>query len=59
MKRIQNIWKTYNFIENFQMQDCGQPPPELAGDLGPMLNLDEHGNPQLPPNFNPNQCSLM
>lgn len=42
-----------------RMQDCGQPPAELAGDLGPMLSMDEFGNPQMPANLNPNQCSLM
>ncbi|KAK6633876.1 hypothetical protein RUM44_004483 [Polyplax serrata] len=42
-----------------KIQDCGQPPPDLAGDLGPMLSIDEHGNPQIPPNFSPSQCNLM
>ncbi|EEB19341.1 Peroxisomal biogenesis factor, putative [Pediculus humanus corporis] len=42
-----------------KIQDCGQPPAELSGNLGPMLSLDEHGNPQIPPNFSPSQCNLM
>lgn len=26
----------------------GQPPKDLVGDMGPMINFDEAGNPVLP-----------
>jgi hypothetical protein len=32
----------------FQMQDCGLPPKDLVGDLGPMVAFDEHGHPRMP-----------
>ncbi|XP_042226228.1 peroxisomal biogenesis factor 19-like [Homarus americanus] len=31
-----------------KLQEMGQPPKELVGDMGPMLNFDEAGNPVLP-----------
>lgn len=47
----------------FQMQDCGQPPKDLVGDLGSMVTFDEDGNPCLPglaPGVtDPSQCSVM
>ena len=47
----------------FQMQDCGQPPKDLVGDLGSMVTFDEDGNPCLPglaPGMtDPSQCSVM
>lgn len=36
-----------------KLQDYGQPPKELVGDLGPQIPFDAQGNPNL------NQCSLM
>ncbi|KAK5638108.1 hypothetical protein RI129_012403 [Pyrocoelia pectoralis] len=35
------------------LQDYGQPPTDLVGDLGPSIPFDAQGNPNL------NQCSLM
>lgn len=32
-----------------QMQQCGQPPDEFIKDLAPDLELDENGNPIIPP----------
>lgn len=47
----------------FQMQDCGQPPKDLVGDLGSMVTFDEDGNPCLPGlapgTADPSQCSVM
>lgn len=47
----------------FQMQDCGQPPKDLVGDLGSMVTFDEDGNPCLPGlapgTTDPSQCSVM
>lgn len=47
----------------FQMQDCGQPPKDLVGDLGSVVTFDEHGNPRLPGlesgATDPSQCSVM
>ncbi|KAG8238701.1 hypothetical protein J437_LFUL018391 [Ladona fulva] len=40
-----------------KMQDCGQPPKELVGDLNSIVQFDEQGNPKLPGLTN--QCSLM
>ncbi|KDR12308.1 peroxisomal biogenesis factor 19 [Zootermopsis nevadensis] len=46
-----------------KMQDCGQPPKDLVGDLGSVVTFDEHGNPCLPglsPGVtDPSQCSVM
>ncbi|KAJ9595728.1 hypothetical protein L9F63_013091 [Diploptera punctata] len=45
-----------------KMQDCGQPPKDLVGDLGPVVTFDEQGNPQLPgltPGSDLSQCSVM
>jgi len=36
-----------------KLQDYGQPPPELVGDLGPGVPFDAQGNPDL------NQCTVM
>ncbi|KAK5637794.1 hypothetical protein RI129_000022 [Pyrocoelia pectoralis] len=36
-----------------KLQDYGQPPTDLVGDLGPSIPFDAQGNPNL------NQCSLM
>lgn len=45
-----------------KMQDLGQPPSELVGEMGPGLQFDAQGNPMMPPDLNiadPSQCSLM
>lgn len=46
-----------------KMQDCGQPPKDLVGDLGSMMTFDEDGNPCLPSlapgTTDPSQCSVM
>lgn len=45
-----------------KMQDCGQPPKELVGDLGSVVTFDEQGNPRLPgltAGSDPSQCSIM
>lgn len=45
-----------------KMQDLGQPPSDLVGEMGPGLQFDAQGNPMMPPGLNiadPNQCSLM
>lgn len=47
-----------------KMQDCGQPPKDLVGDLGSVVTFDEQGNPRLPglssPGMtDPSQCSVM
>lgn len=31
-----------------KLQELGQPPKDLVGDMGPMVNFDEAGNPQMP-----------
>ncbi|CAL4185406.1 unnamed protein product [Meganyctiphanes norvegica] len=31
-----------------KLQELGQPPKDLVGDMGPMINFDESGNPQMP-----------
>lgn len=45
------------------MQDCGQPPKDLVGDLGSMVTFDDDGNPCLPGlspgTTDPSQCSVM
>lgn len=42
-----------------QMQDCGQPPADLVGDMGVMGPLlDEQGRPQIPAGMSPDQCTL-
>ncbi|XP_071441932.1 peroxisomal biogenesis factor 19 [Hetaerina americana] len=40
-----------------KMQDCGQPPKELIGDLNSIVQFDEQGTPKLPGLTN--QCSMM
>ncbi|XP_046382487.1 peroxisomal biogenesis factor 19 [Ischnura elegans] len=40
-----------------KMQDCGQPPKELIGDLNSIVQFDEQGTPKLPGLSN--QCSVM
>lgn len=46
-----------------KMQDCGQPPKDLVGDLGSMVTFDDDGNPCLPGlspgTTDPSQCSVM
>ncbi|KAJ4443310.1 peroxisomal biogenesis factor 19 [Periplaneta americana] len=46
-----------------KMQDCGQPPKDLVGDLGSVVTFDDQGNPRLPglsPGAtDPSQCSVM
>lgn len=45
------------------MQDLGQPPSEIVGEMGPGIQFDQHGNPLLPEGFNMNNveqmCSVM
>ncbi|XP_064650833.1 peroxisomal biogenesis factor 19-like [Lineus longissimus] len=31
-----------------QMQECGQPPPDIVGEMAPGLEFDENGIPKLP-----------
>lgn len=48
MKR-QRFEKVLNLMQ--KLQDYGQPPPDLVGDVGPGIPFDAQGNPE--------QCSLM
>lgn len=40
-----------------QMQDLGQPPKEIVGDMAPGLDFDENGLPKIP--GTPQGCSVM
>lgn len=42
----QRFEKIMQFMQ--KLQEMGQPPKDLVGDLGPMINFDESGNPVLP-----------
>ncbi|XP_068209870.1 peroxisomal biogenesis factor 19 [Palaemon carinicauda] len=42
----QRFEKVMQFMQ--KLQEMGQPPKDLVGDLGPMINFDESGNPVLP-----------
>lgn len=39
-----------------EMQDCGQPPAELVGNLDAILG--SQGQPQIPPGMSPEQCTI-
>ncbi|XP_076438352.1 peroxisomal biogenesis factor 19-like [Babylonia areolata] len=41
-----------------KMQDLGQPPKDIVGDMAPGLEFDEHGMPKLP-GMDSSQCCLM
>lgn len=45
------------FVLMQKMQDCGQPPKELVGEMTPDLPFDEQGNLKLPGMSD--QCSVM
>jgi len=57
------IFKKKNGALIFQMQDYGDPPKDLVGDVGSMVTFDEDGNPCLPGlspgTTDPSQCSVM
>lgn len=42
----QRFEKVMKFMQ--KLQEMGQPPKDLVGDMGPMINFDEAGNPVLP-----------
>ncbi|KAK7069080.1 Peroxisome chaperone and import receptor [Halocaridina rubra] len=42
----QRFEKVMQFMQ--KLQEMGQPPKELVGDMGPMINFDDAGNPVLP-----------
>jgi peroxin-19 len=48
----------FNRILNLmqKMQECGQPPPEIIGDIAPGIDFDASGKPRLP---GLDQCSVM
>ena len=50
MLHIINL-NTYSFISLLQLQELGQPPKDLVGDVGPAMQLDGSGNPVLPDAF--------
>ncbi|CAH1798044.1 unnamed protein product [Owenia fusiformis] len=41
-----------------KMQEFGQPPKDIVGEMAPGLQFDAEGNPQLP-GMNPEQCNIM
>lgn len=45
------------------MQDLGQPPSDIVGDMGPPIQFDEHGQPIIPEGIDINNlesfCSIM
>lgn len=52
--------KRFDIILNLmqKMQDCGQPPQDLVGDLNSIVSFDEQGNPRIP-GMDPSKCSVM
>lgn len=42
-----------------EMQTCGQPPDDLIGEQTGLFQLDDMGNPVLPPGVDPSNCSIM
>jgi len=56
-KRFENILDIMQ-----KMQECGQPPKELIGELGPGMEVDAEGNLKMPgfPNMGADgQCAIM
>ncbi|CAD6230554.1 GSCOCG00006817001-RA-CDS [Cotesia congregata] len=42
-----------------EMQTCGQPPDDLIGEQTGLFQLDDMGNPVLPPGVDPSNCCIM
>ncbi|XP_035676799.1 peroxisomal biogenesis factor 19-like [Branchiostoma floridae] len=49
--------KTLDLMQ--KMQDLGQPPKELVGEMAPGIEFDEHGVPKLPGGKEGEACSVM